>query len=550
MIFENEQQAAEYIKANQKPCEYINQSRAETKNLKALIAGKKFKETLIKRIEHIEGANRAKARRDYSRNVVSFHDRLMRPVDNVYHSTGGSKRVEIKDATKKKELLMAMTHVRGGTTLEGWLETYWMDQYHKDPAGVIFLEYKTKDDSIQIYPTYKSINTIRNYKTVGQKLEVLLFEPKEILYNDESAQEWRVVDDEREYYFTQKQDALIYNEEKSFDHPFGKVPGLVNSDIIDNDELPFLRKSPIDAIVPVSEEYARDQSVLTIYKALQGIPIHWRYVSPCGSCKGEKSAMKDCTACGGKGVLRSNDVTDQVEIMAPKKDQPTIAPEIAGYISPDLETWTQYNTELKKLENEANSTHWGTTYEKQSNETATGRFIDVQPVMNRLNKYADVAEFMESQLAEWYANALDPLKAKDEKVVSITYGRRYIIEPTDVILDKYEKAKEKGDNAVILDRIYNEYLTSKFKNDATSLRVSLLKSDVEPYLHYDINIVNSIYGQVEAQKKGLFESWWKTLDMNDYSKTVDVLKSEFNAWFELNKPQPQEQPQRVEQENE
>jgi len=540
MIFENEVKAAEFIKEHQKPCDYIVSSRKETKELKALLAGKEFKKLLINQIEHIEGSKRAKARENYARNVVDFFERLLRPVDNVYHSTGGSKTFDIKNADQKKALMKAITNVRGGNTLQSWLETYWMPQYHKDPAGIVFLEYTTKD-GVKIYPTYKSINTIRYYDYVGQHLNVLLFEPKPIKHENNDALLWRLVDDEKEYFFIQYKEALIYMEEKSFEHPFGRVPGLINSNIIDMDDNLFLRKSPIEPIVDLSKEYARDQSVKTLYKALQGIPIHWRYVTECKSCKGTTQVEnKPCGSCSGKGYYGSKDVSDQVNILAPKKDQPTIAPNIAGYISPDLATWGEYNNELEMLENIANGTLWGTTYERQSNETATGRFIDVQPVMNRLNKYADVAEAMENQLVEWYANALDPNKKKDERVASIMYGRRYIIEPTDVILSKYQEAKKNGDNAVILDRLYGEYLTSKFKNDPQSLRISLIKSEVEPYLHLSYSIIKDVFGDTEAQKKGLFDEWWKTLSPDDYNKGAEQLKNEYDQWFISQQPQSDE----------
>ena len=100
-----------------------------------------------------------------------------------------------------------------------------------------------------------------------------------------------------------------------------------------------------------------------------------------------------------------------------------------------------------------------------------------------------------------------------------------------MLLSQYEKAKKEGDNSVILDRMYNEYLTAKFRRDPEFLRVMLLKSDVEPYLHLTDDKVIKIFNNIEAQKKVLFQKWWSTLASVDFSKTAEKLTTEFDAWF-------------------
>lgn len=209
-------------------------------------------------------------------------------------------------------------------------------------------------------------------------------------------------------------------------------------------------------------------------------------------------------------------------------DEPTIAPNIAGFINPSLDTWDKYTEELEYLNMVANKTIWGTHIEQNKAETATGRFIDVQPVINRLNKYADVAEFVEWKLSEWVYRYVNP-NAKDN-IASIQYGRRYIIESPNVILEQYEKAKSEGDNLVILDRLLNEYITSKYKNSPISLREELLKSKVEPYVHLDIEKVNTIFGSIEAQRKQMFSDWW--LIEADTTRDVEQLLEDYNTWFD------------------
>ena len=100
-----------------------------------------------------------------------------------------------------------------------------------------------------------------------------------------------------------------------------------------------------------------------------------------------------------------------------------------------------------------------------------------------------------------------------------------------MILQKYQEARAKGDNNVILDRLYNEYLTAKHGNDPQWLRMELLKSEVEPYLHVSLEHVNAMFGTEEARKKALFPKWWKSLDEIATDMTAEQLMEQFATWF-------------------
>jgi hypothetical protein len=131
-------------------------------------------------------------------------------------------------------------------------------------------------------------------------------------------------------------------------------------------------------------------------------------------------------------------------------------------------------------------------------------------------------------------------KPKDEKVSSIAYGRNYIIESIEAVLTRYETSKESGDNATILDRLYQEYLLSKYKSDNVGLQIAITKSKVEPYLHYSIEQIKDIFGAKESQRKVLFDDWWKTI--TNFDQTSETLINQFNTWFDgkYEEPQPEE----------
>ena len=129
------------------------------------------------------------------------------------------------------------------------------------------------------------------------------------------------------------------------------------------------------------------------------------------------------------------------------------------------------------------------------------------------------------------ANFVFVAKDKTLRVSSIAYGRRFIIDTPDTLLNKYTEAKVAEENTTVLDRMFNEYLVSKYKNDPEWLRLEELKSEVDPYLHQTLTNVHLIFGVKEAQKKVYFKEWW---DMNkEMVRTFDLekIKAKFEADF-------------------
>lgn len=540
MIFKDDQEAIEVIKANQQITTEWKLMRDYSKELKALVNGTDFIEELICKIEEIESAEKAKARIKYSKKIKSMFDRLFQPIDNIYYASGGLKDYDIKDSIKK-EFLSKIANVRDNKTLSEWIQQNAIQLLNTDPNGLIFLEYKEQD----VYPTYKSIDSIRKYKAKGQILEFVLFEPKTI----ETKTYWRIVDDLTDRTFLQSGNEYTLVPEMTFVHPFGQVPALVCSNINIIGEK--IKLAAIDGIIDDAKEYARDQSFLTLYKVYKGNPLFWKYIQMCGDCNGtgtnddEKGGTKTCGSCSGHGIYKAkNDVTDVIQLPLPDNaDDVVVAPNIAGFISPDLDVWTKYEETLKESFDTIYKTHWGTMYGMQQDvttgvRTATEVIADKQPLENQLNKYADFCEYIEWKISEWMLNFYDPTKDKKESKITINLGRRYIIESYDVLLERYEKSVKEESNNTILDKLYTEYLNAKYRNNPIDLQANLVKSQVEPYLHISLQNTIAIFGNEEAQRKVLFQKFWQTVvNFNDAIK----IQNDFNTWFEANKkplPEP------------
>lgn len=532
MTFQTDDDAVKAIKRHLTVNQDFLDRREQSKELKALVNGEGFIDELIDNIEVIESELKAKARKKYSRDIKDLFSRLFQPIDNIYYATGGVKDYDISSSTIKTEYITKIANIRDGKPLSAWVQHKAIQLFNTDPNGLIFLEYSTKDNQ-DIYPTYKSIHSIRYYRSRGQLCDYVIFEPKKI----KNKFYWRIVDDKYDRTFLQDGEQYILQENLTFEHPFGEVPALICSNVSYVGEK---KKLPsIDSILGLVKELAQNQSILTLYKIYRGMPLFWKVVQFCGDCQGTgKTGEEVCGTCNGHGRYKGKtDVTDVIEVPIPEGDDKLLTGDnIGGYLAPQLDTWKQFNEELQILEEKAYKSHWGTSYGLKINsnieKTATEVIFDKQPFENQLNKYADFAEYIEWKLSEWILNFYDLSKDRKESAITINLGRRYIVEGYDTLLERYELAVKSETNTVILDKLFEEYLWSKFRNNPIDLQVSLAKAKVEPYLHLTLKNVLEVFGNEEAQRKVLFQKFWLTV--NDFSD-LDKIRTDFNTWFEKNK---------------
>lgn len=531
------------VKANSesKVPDKIEDAQEYYEELNALINGDDFCELLVNKIEHFEGEKKAIVRKKYSRDIRDMFARLSAPIDNVFSASGTIKKYQATNEQTQMQVLEKLSSVRDGKSIQNWLKQYYIPIYKVDPNGAIFMEYKSKP-ALDVYPTYKCSDSIRNFELKGQNYDWILFESIDAVVNGKTIKRWRLVDDSFDYTIDQDGSSYVINDELSFPHPFGTCPGFIASDIVD----PFeeIRRSPFHDIIPLSKEIAQNTSIKTIFKMQSGFPWFWRYINQCEDCRGtgkeegqgDYIGMKvTCRTCDGKGEKRGKDVSDEVTLPVPEADGVKLAPDIAGYISPPIDFWKQATEELIYLERLAEGTLWGTTKEKQvqktGSETATGRWLDVQPLISKLDKYSDAVEWAEWFITHMVQNIVDVLKPKDKSFSKIIYGRRFIIESPDVLTERYASNKKNNLPSTVLDRDLEEIIMSKYKNDPEWLGLELKKMKVEPYIHFDINQVSLVYGKEEAQKKLFFQSWWALLTDKDLMLDEYQLREKFNSEF-------------------
>lgn len=520
VVFNNADEAAEFIRRNQKVKPWVGKSREYSTKLRALVEGKGFDELLLK-IEHIESTKRAEVRKKYSKDIRSLFQRLTNTRSNVFQANGGSVEIKSISDKLKEQISEVLTEFKGQKSIHQYLSENLFQLSDIDPSGLIYIEYKSDNTELQdIYPTYKSIQDIRYYEADGQAVKVVLFEPKQI----PNGVIWRLVDSEREWFI--KQVGLSYTEtDKSFDHPFGDVPAVVLSEKVETGSKS--RLSWLNKVIPDAEMYALKTSVRTIYEIQKGFPKHWQIDTKHRSEQGLQRTGRDKDASPDlKGVLLNNDVSDLIKIPKPRSGDPVIK-DYAGYISPDID-YLEYSTNsIQELEEQMATTLWGTTKEKnqKGDETATGRYIDLQPVHNELNNLTNIAEYVQNTLARFVIKALDRTKNDDNKYVYVA-GRRFLIESVDTVLERYDKSRKDNLPSAILDKLLEEWVLTKYKTDPSMQDQMMKKIRIEPYVHWDIMTVNTLFGAAEAYQKVLFNDWWKK--EADYSKDYETLQKEFN----------------------
>lgn len=527
----SDQQALDII-SNRPNKRLITQGQKYTEKLLMHIKGVGI-DKYIDRIEAFEKEDIIKIRKKYAVSNKAMFTRVNRPVDKVYSAKGGSVYYNLgEDASNR--LKDYLSNLAEGYTIKQWLETFYMPATGYDPMGLIMME---MDAAGNPYPTYKSILDIFEYLPRNRNVEYIIFklDPEGINLpvksdpdrpvpqgdgdarliqavkeGDGSAAElYRVVDDMFDRIVKVK-DGVLIDVGDTYPNYWGKVPASIISNIYDPVLSMFI--STEDAIIELADQFLREGSVKNIIKNYHGFPRAWEYQSACPQCKGTKVLNgRPCDYCKGSGIKSQSFPEETIRIPVPQStDQPKLAPDLGGYITPPIDGINLYTDELELLEDIIFETKWGTHQaddtKKGASETATGKFIDVQPVNDRLNKYSDAAEMMETFVTDRIGEILF---GRGYKGASITYGRRFLIETPDEIWNKLQDARLKGAPTAALYDLYNDYLQARYSANAMEMQKMLKLAKIEPlpFVKYEEFGKLQSFPDVILRQKFWWEKW-------------------------------------------
>jgi hypothetical protein len=518
--------------------EWIIQAQEDNILLKAHYYGD-GKDDLLETMDGLETSAQRNLRRKYAMSNTFVVDTLFRPFYNVFSSKGGSIELDTSTESIKTVFKSKIKNINSGFGVKEYLKQIWTEAFITDPNGLVFLE--VSRDGLKSSVEQKSIQGIKNMKRNGVTPEYVMFEADQKINNDKTREggkdesfklHW-FVDDAKYYRIKVYQDKdrspeIIENE--SIVNSFGRVPAFVNSPILDTNRK--IQISPIWKQIELLNKYLRDGSVKDIYIAKHGFPIFWMYsnlMDICNSCGGggtildldDNQRRVHCGSCGGAGRTLKKDVSDALLLSPPKsKDDPVLSA-VAGYVQPDIETWREQRTEQEWTMGLLTFSLWGAMKEKGQNETATGRWIDVQPVTNRLNDFADIVEGVWENIITLLAQ----FHIKNSfKGVSVSIGRRFILETPDQIWNKYVKAKADGASETLLTQLLNQYYESEYQTN-DMLRAYYTKlSLLDPLPHNTISEAISLnVPQDFKDQKVYFSEFVETTSMVEIIES-DLLK--------------------------
>lgn len=510
---------------------------------------------LLSKVDNYENVDQERLRKKLARSTKDLMAYLLKPAQKVFSAAGFYTEFKNTRASVQDQVMEYFAKLPEGISLRKWMQDYWMEAYVTDPNAVVLVERNEKGDA---YPAYKSISVIHDYLYKMGKFEYLvLFFGKRMVSEPQGREKmvdvYRVIDNVRDalYYLGNEGELKVYNnppdEPHDLGNPLGEVPAVVVSDI--TDKKTGGKRSFLHRISELLLEYLRDSSVHTIYKFLHGFPLFWAYAMDCTTCHGE--GMVDnpryiqggneplritCPTCKGKRLQVTRDVSDGVRLPLPQSgDDPVVAPNIAGYIQPDLETWKQQRETMNEMKRDMHFATWGSHVEDEKSNTATGRFIDKQPVDDTLRTISDSAEKKETEIARWITRMSVAKWGRVGDIV-ITYGKRFMIETPDILWENYIEAREKNAPVSALDDLYVKYLNGEYFGDSQLLDQKLKEFYLEPFPHHTLSDLHGSASPSQLQRKLLYSDWVN--GEVDFSKTTEELRAEFDAFVRENEDVP------------
>lgn len=518
----------------------VSKARDYSKKLRLNVLGDDACNSMAQN-EYFENADVYGERKKNATSNADLFARLLHREEMVFSAKGGASFYAGLNPKQTIEFDATLDKIRFNMTIRKWVKEFALEAYRVDPMGVLFIEV---DADNVAYPTYKSTDSIFDYETNGRKLEYICFrltvaEAIQLLTNagiditeyldlkegplSNYSNYYRFVDD--------NEDRLIKNtggsptEIHTLPIPFKTVPAIIASDLIDfKNNQNFL--SPVHKTIELSQSFFQDRSIRDLSKKFNGFPKGWEPQATCEQCGGNgflsASACPGCTPPGaekGTGFKLRTKVADSIKVPLPRAGEQGIdMANYFGYATPPIEIWDKQDTSLNDIESAMNDTYWGTTSvqsttgpqvgDKKIQETATKTLTDLQPIYARLNKTADWAEDTENALCNFIGEKMFADTFKDSVR---TYGRYYILETPDELMEMYLDMKLKGAPQTALFDVLSKYYHAMYANDQVQLAIKLKLMDVEPFIHQTAVQVQAMNpSRLDFFTKLYFSEWLAT----------------------------------------
>jgi hypothetical protein len=476
-------------------------------------------DSYIDKIQGIENDNAKSLRRALGKTITeSESQRLISPQNKIFSARGGGRFYDFSNDRDKQNFIEILSDVKSGKSLGDYMRKVWKELVNVDPSGIIFTEI---DENSELFLSYKSSESFHDIVfTSSTKIEYIIFKP----FNDDKGNKYyRVVDDAYDYLI--KSDGKSYSivEDETFENPWGFVPATFISDRIDRKSGEAFN-SHINEAMNHADDLLLDYTIYKVYKTRIGIPLHWQYERECATCEGSGQvevknedgfSTEKCGYCAGTGASNSNrDVADIFILRIPESDDVPVAPP-AGYVVPDLESWSKMEETMKETSNKMYESVWGagaTIEGDRRNITASELTVRNETKIDKLNEVSDNEETVEKRITDIIALYHFPNTYNGSIVNN---GRHFDVKTTEQLQDEYNESLEKEVSSTLLTEILEDLYHTLYRRSPQRLNESIIKLYSKPFFHWQPEKLQQI-----------------NIDIVDYYK--NVYYDEFVVWYENN----------------
>lgn len=503
-------------------------------------------EDFVVQIQGFEKPFMRELRLQYGLSNVDMFARLRKPIAKVYTARGGNSYYNLGEPNNAYAAMME-SNVKSGLSCKKWIEQIWQIHSEDDPMGLVFVEV---DKNWKAYPTYKCITTIHDYLPNGRNLEYVIFkiskEDKAAMKLEKDVECYRVVDDveDRIVIFNSQRKTVETVMEHSYLNRFGYVPAIINGYIPNPDGVGYV--SIYNNVFSLAENFLVQQGIKMTAMFRHGFPKYYEFGDDCMKCNasGKVNGRKcpDCKGTKKKLMLFPSDI----KIMDyPTKDAPGVDIP-GGYIEPSKAFHDIVTIEVNSLEEKVYRTVWGSRIQTKLNpgmgisgapngtQTATEVIDNKQPEIDCLHAISDAAEATDKFIMDSKITVeLGQPKYREKGGCSRNYGRRFLIEEPDVLIQRFIEARDKGLSPAILFGMYELYLEAKYQTDGVSLSLHKKLMKIEPYFCYTLSEMKNMgFTPEQIRMKANYGEWLVQAD-NDWliAATRKQCKDSFNDFL-------------------
>ena len=551
MVFENLQEIVKTIN-NPKNKKLINYAVEKSKRHNRHVTGLYLDEYLQKH-EGYETEDEYRIRKQNTKPyTVSIMSAVMKPFDKIFSARGGSFEVQMTDKNKLKEFESIISNISHGLTLRDYMANFWIDRLNIDPFGILLLNMPESNKPELVYKSCFDFYDIDF--TSFQRVEYVIFNPEIAKIDNETYKIYRVLDDNFDYIVINKGQQSNSNSidnwliapfdgdflgYKSYKNYFTKdanstiLPAIFLSQRFDKANI-NCTDSWISEALPFADDYILDKVNNNIYKLKQCFPLAWEYSSACPVCNGEGTLTDGttCQKCDGTGVDKNRKISDKRILPIPEIDTPAIVPP-AGYVKPDLETWTKQEETLRELKWQIEEAIWGggtAVNNLSSNATATEVNVKREPQIDRLYKISDNAEKIENFICNVIGFTVFGVSFGG---VNVRYGKRFDTKTVSELWNEYLTAKEKNADTELLNELLYEFYYASYKNSPAELKRAETVMQLKPFFHLDTATVLTLkpnVDKVDYLGNVYFSEFWNSLTESEKNLKIDVLKQKLNEY--------------------